>query len=210
MVHRTLLSLLLPTVLACDDAEPTAPRARPPASVPPLPVARYLTITPAKASMNTGEQLRFDVLAQDEQRRALPAVAVTWSSGDTSIATVDHGGVVLARTAGYVGIGAVSGGASAFALLQIGVNGEYPTGVLVEPATATLTACSRFTFRARTDPDINDTRFRWTSSDTMVLRVEDTGAVRGVAAGTARLTVVWLPDPSRTTTRDLTVTPCPR
>ena len=208
MSRRVLLSLLVPALVACDDAGPTAVRTRDPATPAPLPVARYLSVTPSKARLNTGDELRLDVIAQDAQRRAMAAAHVTWRSADTTIATVANNGFVRAVTPGYVQILAASGGTSAFSLLQIGVNGEYPAGVVLEPATATLSMCDRLAFRARTNPDINDTRFRWTSSDTTVLRVDDAGMVRGVAPGVARIDIVWLPDPSRAVFRDVTVVAC--
>jgi uncharacterized protein YjdB len=171
-------------------------------------VVRYLTISPAKARMDAGTRLRLDIVAQDAQRRVLAGAAPVWHSADTSIATVDQGGFVHARSAGYVAIRAASGAATAFSLLQVAVNGEYPSGVVIEPATALITTCRGLSFRARTDPDIADTRFGWTSSDTTVLRVDRDGTARAVVPGSAQLTLTWLPDPSRTATRTITATRC--
>ena len=210
MSHRTLLSLCVPALIACDDGEPTAVRAgvdQPPAQ---LPAASYLTLSPAKARVDAGTLLRLDVIAQDAQRRAMAAAEITWTSSDTTIALVDRRGVVHARSAGYVAIGATSGSASAFSLLQVAVNGEYPSGVVIEPGTHIITMCRGLAFRARTDPDIADTRFTWASSDTTVLHVDANGAARAIAPGSAQLTLVWWPDPSRTATRTITTSHCER
>ena len=208
MSRRSLLSLLVPALVACDDGEPTAVRTRAEHLPPELPVARYLTLSPAKARIDAGTLLRLDVVAQDVQRRVMAGAAVTWNSADTTIATVDQGGFVHARSAGYVAIRAASGPAAAFSLLQIAVNGDYPSSVVIEPATQLITMCRGVSFRARTDPDIGDTRFTWTSSDTTVLHVAANGAARAVAPGTAQLTLVWRPDPSRTATRTITAAHC--
>jgi uncharacterized protein YjdB len=208
MSRRTLLSLLVPALVACDDGEPTAVRTRTDRPSPELPVARYLTLSPAKARIDAGTQLRLDAVAQDVQRRVIAGAAITWNSADTTIATVAAGGVVHARSAGYVAIGAASGSAAAFSLLQIAINGEYPSGVVIEPATQLITTCRDLSFRGRTDPDIADTRFIWSSSDTTVLRVDAGGTARAVAPGSAQLTLTWRPDTSRTATRTITATTC--
>lgn len=202
--------MLLPALFACDGAaEPAAPAARD-VPAPAAPTAAFLSIVPAKARIDRGELLRLDVIAQDAQRRVLPRAAVTWSSADTTIAAVDQGGVVRAVSAGYVAVTVTSGAAAAYALLQIAVNGEYPHGVVLEPALVTLSACGPVTFTALTDPDIRDTRFDWSTSDPQVVQIDAPGIVHGVAPGTADLTVVWRPDPSRRVVRTLTVTGCGR
>ena len=214
-LRRVALGVTVPALIACsssdaDDATPLAPAA--PAQ--PAPTASYLTIAPSKARIDRGDVLRLAVVAQDAQRRVMPRAAVTWTSADTTIAAVDQGGVVHARSAGYVAIVAMSGAATAHTLLQVAVAGEYPHGVVLQPDNVTLAACDSAVFHAATDPDVGDTRFAWSTSDAAVLdigahsAVRATGVVRGNAPGTATLEVIWLPDPSRRITRAFTVTPC--
>jgi len=71
-------------------------------------------VTPASATLVTGESLQLTATTLDAQGTALEARTVTWQSADASIATVNEGGVVTAvAPGGPVTITATSEGKSA-------------------------------------------------------------------------------------------------
>lgn len=110
---------------------------------------------------------------------------VTWTSADSSVATVDENGTVTGVSAGSTTIQAECGGFTASCLIMVvvpvdGVTLDQTTLELVEGGSATLTATI-------SPSDATNTSISWTSSDTAVATVKY-GTVKAVAEGTAVIT----------------------
>ena len=83
------------------------------------PTAQRVEITPASATIATGGSFRLTATVYDTRGNVIPGAAVTWSSSDTEIATVDGDGRVRGERAGNATITASSGNASGTARIRV-------------------------------------------------------------------------------------------
>ena len=172
-------------VLSCGDGavEPT------PA---PAPVATAVTVNPGSATLSAlGETARFTAEVRDQNGQVMAGAAVAWSTSDASVATVDASGVATAAANGSATIMATAGPVSGTAAVTVT---QVVTAVAVSPAADTLVAFGGTVRLVAEATDANGysveavTEFSWSSSDTLVARVDDSGLVTGVDEGTATIT----------------------
>lgn len=115
---------------------------------------------------------------------------VTWSSSDSTIATVSDTGVVTGKTAGTATITAITtdGGLTATSTINVFVP---VTGITLNKTTLSLKLDDPdFSLLATVAP-INATvkTVTWTSSDSSIATVDANGVVHAVASGSATITV---------------------
>jgi len=115
---------------------------------------------------------------------------VSWSSSDTSVATVDTTGLVTGVAVGSATITVTTQDGS-FTATSIATVSNIPvTGVKVSPTTASVNVGSTKQLTATISPyNAFDQNVSWSSSDTSVATVDTTGLVTGVAVGSAVITV---------------------
>src|SRR5439155_12625753 len=95
-------------------------------------------VTPATATVQAGQTVQLTATPRDANGAALSGRAVSWSSSNTSVATVSNAGLVSAVTTGSATITATSegkGGTSSITVTNIPV-----ATVDVRPATASVQA----------------------------------------------------------------------
>ena len=164
---------------ACGDGAMEPPTPDPPR-------ATTLTVTPATAGLTAlGETVRLATEVRDQNGQAMAGTAVTWSSGDPTVATVDPTGLVTAAGNGTATITATSGSASGSATVTVA---QAVSAVAVSPAVDTLVARGDTVRLTAAASDANghpvaEAEFSWASADTAVATVNATGLVTGVAAG---------------------------
>ncbi len=124
-----------------------------------------------------------------------PAVAsnqtVSWSSSDSSVATVDKDGNVSALTAGTATITAESyNGLTATCKVTVEKDFVAVTSITISPTTLELTEGEIATLTATVAPaDATDPSITWHSSNEKVATVDENGKVTAIKAGTASITV---------------------
>lgn len=155
-----------------------------------VPAPTTVTVAPDTATLTALDQtIRLSAGVRDQIGRPITDAAVVWSSGDTTVATVDTSGVVTAVANGSATIAALSGEVSDTASVAVS---QTAGTVEVTPATHTLAAGDTVRLVAAATDDnghvVEAAAFGWTSSDTAVASVDDMGLVRGVAEGTATIT----------------------
>ena len=117
--HRTLIRLSaalagVALVWACGGDSSTAP----PTPEPARPAT--LTVSPATADLTAlGATVQLTAEVRDQNARVMAGATVTWSSGDTSVATVDASGLVTAVGNGTAMITASAGSASGSAVVVV-------------------------------------------------------------------------------------------
>ncbi|MXX68733.1 MAG: hypothetical protein F4Y74_07220 [Gemmatimonadales bacterium] len=147
-----------------------------------------LTVTPGTATLTAvGRTVQLSAEVLDQLGRPVPGVSVTWSSGETSVATVDASGRVTAVANGEATITATSGNASGTALVHVD---QIASSVDVSPAADTLTALGdtlRLTAEAvdANGHAVADAEFMWSSTDGSVVTVDADGLATAVDNGSA-------------------------
>ena len=159
-------------------------------TVSPAPVAS-VAVSPSSATLVVGQTVDLEAQPLDASGQPLSGRTVTWSSNRPEVATVVAStGVVAAVSAGTATITASSEGRSGTATIVV----EAPSVSRVEitPVTATVNVGGSFRLTAT----VYDTRgnvipgapVAWTSSDTRIATVDNTGRVVGVKEGSVIIT----------------------
>ena len=185
----TLATVALAAVVwthACGDGG-----TEPPPPDPPRPTT--VTVTPSAAELAALEatvQLAAEV--RDQFGNVMANASVSWSSSDDAVVVVDGSGLVTAAANGAATITATSGEASATASLTVA---QVVAAVTVTPEADTLVEADTLRFSAQA-ADANGhaveaTEFAWSSADTLVAAVDDSGLVTGVAPGVAEVTATF-------------------
>jgi len=126
-----VISVLLVLVTACTEDELTASRAS----------VASVSLSPAGATMLTGDRLRLTATLLDADRDTLLSRQIAWSVSDEGVASVDETGLVTAVAAGAATVTATSEGIAGSMLLSVEKKPE-PVGFIgyADPA-ARFTAC---------------------------------------------------------------------
>lgn len=115
--------------------------------------------------------------------------AVTWTSSSPTVATVNANGLITAVRNGTATIRGTSVDGAKSATLTVYVVTPV-TSVTVTPTTLTLNRATTSRLATTiTPPYASNVGVRWSSSNIRVASVSSTGVVRGVAVGTATITV---------------------
>ncbi|MCY4544861.1 MAG: Ig-like domain-containing protein, partial [Gemmatimonadetes bacterium] len=157
------------------------------------PVATSLTIDPAAHTLESiGETVELAAVVLDQHENAMADVAITWSSGDEAVATVDENGVVTAVDNGMADITAQAGDAIGTAAITVT---QVPASISIEVATdaTTLTEIGQtlqlmVSVSDANDNPIADPEVSWMSSDETVITVDGEGLVKAVGNGMAEVT----------------------
>lgn len=152
--------------------------------------ATGVKLSSTSATLNVNETLQLTATLEPSSAES----NLTWSSSDVKIVTVSDKGLVTAVAKGTATITVTTANGKT-ASCSITVNEpETPvvpevTGVTLSAATATLTEGEIFQLTAKAEPANASTTFKWSSSDTKIATVNESGLVSAVAAGTAIITV---------------------
>src|SRR5438094_921476 len=173
----------------------------------PTPVAS-VTVTPTAPTVQVGQTVQLTATPKDANGNPLSGRVVTWSSNNTAVATVDGNGLVTGVTGGSAIVTATSEGQSGTA--SVTVSSIPVAAVTVSPSPASVQQGATVQLTA-TPKDANGNPLSgrvvtWSSNNTAVARVNGSGLVTGVAAGTATITAT---SEGKSGTSTLTVTAVP-
>ena len=114
----------------------------------------------------------------------------TWSSSNTSVATVDSNGKVTAKKAGTATITVTTAnGKTASCNVTVQAVQAVPTSVSLNKTSLTLDVGKSYTLTKTVSPSNAVTSYNWSSSNTSVATVDKNGKVTAKKAGTATITV---------------------
>ena len=150
-------------------------------------VAKSIKVTPATVELTEGETktLKAQVSPDDTTDKT-----VKWTSSDTKVATVDKNGKISAVKAGTATITATTtNGKEATAKITVSKAKVDVKSVSLNKTTATLDEGKSVELKATVSPsNANDKTIKWTSSNSKVATVDNSGKVKAIKAGTATIT----------------------
>ena len=137
-----------------------------------------------------GDTLRLEAEPVDANGHPVEGVAVTWSSGDTGVATVDTSGLVRSVGSGEAVVTATAGSVSGTAEATVA---QVVTAVNMSPELLEFSALAD-TLRLEAEPvdanghDVEGAVVTWSSGDPGVATVDTSGLVRSAGNGKAVVT----------------------
>ena len=154
------------------------------------PAPTTIAVMPDSATLTAlDDTIRLTADVSDQLGRPI-APTVVWSSGDTSVVTVDSTGLAVAAGPGEATVTATAGAVSDSSRLTVD---QAVSTVRLAPVADTLKALGdtlRMTaagFDANGHP-LEDSTFTWSSSDESVVTVDETGVVTAAGNGSATVT----------------------
>ena len=146
-------------------------------------------VTPGELTFTAaGQTARLAARVLDESGRAVEGAAVSWSSGDTAVATVDSAGLVTAVGIGRTTVTARWGSLSGEATVEV----KRRPRVVVSPSGGTLAPGETLQLVAQLYDEVGNAvkgaAFTWSSSSAAVATVDSSGRVKGLALGRVTIT----------------------
>lgn len=161
----------------------------------PTPVAS-VTVSPPAPQLTIGATLQMSATAQDAAGGNLPGRTFTWTSDDTSKATVSATGLVRGVAEGSARISAATGGRSGFSTLNVLAPVATPPvvgSVVIEPANAVVAEGGTQPF----DATVRDTQgkiltgrgMHWSIPDSQIAVVDGAGRATALRVGLTSVSV---------------------
>ncbi len=173
----------------------------------PSPVAQ-VSVTPGTTMLVVGGRQQLVATLTDGSGNVLAGRALTWTSSNVAVATVDSSGLVAGVAPGGVTITATSEGKSAS--VAIGVANMPVASVGITPATAVVPAGATLQLVASARDSagnaLSNHPITWASSASAVATVSSSGLVTGLAPGIATITAT---SDGKTGSAVVTVNPVP-
>jgi len=168
-----------------------------------------VTLDPSSATLEIGQSTQ---LTETVSPANADDKSISWSSDNTSVATVDANGLVTAVAAGSATITVTTVDGSFTATSDITVNAPAPisvTGVTLDQNSLNLSVGGSADLTETVNPSNADNKtVSWDSDNTAVATVNSSGLVTAVAAGSATITVTTA-DGGFTATSAVTVNSTP-
>ena len=144
-----------------------------------------LGLSPATATIGIGERINLTTT----KTPAYKQVNLTYTSSDTSIATVDSNGSVIGVSPGTVTITVSAEGISATSTITVESHVVVPESISITPSSYRLLEGESVPLQTTITPSGAITELTWSSSDSSVATVDSNGNVLGISPGTAISTV---------------------
>src|SRR5207302_8444517 len=160
------------------------------AVVCPPPAVASVDVTPPSASVEAGQTVQLTATPKDAGGTALSGRTVTWSSSNMAVATASNSGLVSGVTPGTATITATSEGKSGTSAITVtpvpvaSVDVTPPSVSVQAGQTVQLTA----TPRDANGAPLSGRTVTWSSSNTAVAAVSNSGLVSGVTPGSITIT----------------------
>ena len=163
-----------------------------------------VSVAPTSTSLavNQTYQLNASILPSNATNQS-----VTWTSSNTTIATVSTTGLVTAKAAGTatITVKTTDGNKTATSNITVTSGSIIVTGVSVTPTSVSIKAGNSSTLSASVAPaNASNTSVTWTSSNTAIATVDANGRVTAITTGSATITVKTV-DQNKTATCAVTI-----
>ena len=164
-----------------------------------------ITLNKTTATLNNGETVQLTATVTPGNATN---PAVTWTSSNISVATVSGSGLVTAKGRGTATITATTtDGTNLSATCEITVN-QLATSISLSQTTASIVVDKTLQLTATVSPsNANNKTVAWTSSNTAIATVDNTGLVTAKSVGSATITATTTDGTNLSATCQVTVTP---
>ena len=168
-------------------------------------LATGISLNKTSATINNGETLQLTATVTPSNTNNKN---VTWKSSNTSVATVSSSGLVTAKGGGTATITAsTADGSNLRATCEVTVN-QPATGISLNKTTASLVVDKTLQLTATVSPsNANNKTVAWTSSNTAIATVDNTGLVTAKSVGSATITATTSDGTNLSASCKVTVTP---
>jgi uncharacterized protein YjdB len=146
-----------------------------------------ITLSPTNGVVKPGSTTQFNATGTLGNNQTQDVTSqVNWTSSNNSFATISQAGVATGVAVGSVTITAKSSNATATATLLV----SNVTSIAIQPTSATVNAGGTFQLKA-VDQNNNDvsSQVTWSTSDSSVATVSNTGLVSGVTVSFTAVTI---------------------
>lgn len=156
---------------------------------------------PSTVSVEVGESLDIETTVTPSNAE----YTLTWSISDNSIATVYQNGMITGKSVGYADL-KVKADNGVYAMCRVSVYRPTPTNVNMKSSLA-MNVGDTYTLSPIVYPTNSKYTLTWTSSDSNIATVSNSGEVTAKSAGTANIIVTT--DNGKTATCSVTVNASP-
>lgn len=141
-----------------------------------------ITTTDVRLAINKSKALSWNVFPEDATNKS-----VAWSSSNKTVATVDKSGVVTAHAAGttVITVSTVDGGYTSTCNFTVYVP---VTGVSIQEDIKIAKGTSNLLSAIISPSNATNQAVSWVSSNTSIVRVNESGQITGMSTGTANVT----------------------
>ena len=196
-----------PTASAVSSATPTPTATVTPTSASTL--ASVKIVTPSSSTLAIGDTLTLSATVTMPDASANKTV--TWSSSDSTIATVDSSGKITTIKAGSVTITATVNDKTDSISITVKAPATVSSLLIDTPSTTTPTVGNTLNLSATvtmSDASTNKT-VTWSSSDSTIATVDSSGKVTTIKVGSVNITATSTIDTTKTNVIALTVSAAP-
>jgi len=167
-----------------------------------------VTLDATSATVAVGATLTLTATPHDAQGNALTGRTITWTTSDSTVATVSSAGLVTAKKVGAATVTATSEGKAAAATIT--VTQVAVASITLNTSAASVVAGQKTTFTAvakdASGNVLSGRTITWGTSAAAVATVDANGTVTGVTPGTATITAT---SGTAAAAATVTVTPVP-
>ena len=153
-----------------------------------------ITVSPASVSVGMGGTAQLTATCKDQNSNTMTCPTLTWSSTNSSIATVDSTGKVTGVTQGTTNITASSGSIVSNVSTVTVTSPPVLTSIVLAPATTSININTSVQLTAICKDQNNNTMtcpgLTWNTSSSSIATVNSSGLVTGIATGMANITAI--------------------
>ena len=173
---------------ACGKDSPTNPVIIRPPSV------ASVVVSPSSAKLQVGGTQRFTATAHTSEGSSVSGVTISWTSSNTAVVSINAQGLATAIGVGTAIIRAVADGVTSSPVM-ITVIAPQVESVTVSPSSPqqlTIGEIRLFAATVRTNDGstLKEAEVTWSSSNTAVVTIDDSGMATAVGVGTAMIRAV--------------------
>ncbi|MCT8337481.1 PGF-pre-PGF domain-containing protein [Methanoculleus sp. Afa-1] len=155
-----------------------------------------IEVEPPTATLDIGDEVKFNATCYDENNDAMPDLKVSWSCSNGTVGYIDSGGYFLAYEVGTATVTATAGGIPGTATVTVNAGepaGPVATEVAITPLTPTVTVNNTVAFAATVrdqfDRAMTGVNVTWASSNETIGTIDNsTGLFTALAEGTTTVT----------------------